>query len=237
MATAHRITGDTVRAFRADTGLSQSEAADALGTSKKTIYNWEARGSEPLPENAAIRFAGGVRRWAATFDTGRMLSANLAEAVELNLADPGPRSTYRDDALKRTLEEWLHRETSRYGAPREQVSNYLRIVQLASDALDFAELANRMGVNPGTVGEIAAGVVDVLIDSGAYNVYGRSVETSGEMLALVARGSQMARNAIDASRARRGESVDHAGLSQGDYLLGARDDDDDLEAEAQQEEP
>lgn len=52
-------TGDDVRAFRIDRGLSQDEFARQVGVTSITVSSWERKGARPLPANASDKIVVG----------------------------------------------------------------------------------------------------------------------------------------------------------------------------------
>lgn len=52
-------TGDDVRAFRIDRGLSQDEFAKQVGVTSVTVSSWERKGARPLPATASDKIAVG----------------------------------------------------------------------------------------------------------------------------------------------------------------------------------
>lgn len=156
------ITGNTVREVRELLGLSQAETADQLGVAKKTVYNWEARGEDALPETAGRRYALFARRLLTERGLALDVSQELRDKIGLTGRALLPAEVYAGVLDARRLDR--NEEFARSGVE-------LEIGLFAEKGAKIAALALDQGVDPSVVQELARSLVNIYVDSGAFATF------------------------------------------------------------------
>lgn len=193
---AAQITGNTVREFRLLVGQTQTELAAELGTVKKTVYNWESRKEEPLPEQAAFKFAEGAARLLTEGNLWQKASKHLVFALQNQV---GGLSFDETTAIGRIAEEARSAATFHRRAEEkwdDEESPLTRLVQLAPSVLDFAELGLDLDVESRLISEFAVATLNILVESGAWMLAQGPVDANSDIvLASLERASALGRSA------------------------------------------
>lgn len=222
MSTDPVITGDTIRNARAEAGMTQAEAAIAWNISRKTVFNWEARGSDPLPARAQDRarhlldrLAGGPARYrtgaiAGEADTEWMVDRMVASQLRL-------RDSLRDQGS--TV------------AVRHILSAFKDLEAAAS----FVEALPRFDSPVATINRVATALMDSFLDSGLMQFLMPIPEVRERVFSVLEQLGDLAVITEEGARELREEAL--RAVSQADVTLAASDADIDAEVEAQQEEP
>lgn len=170
------ITGSTVREFRELVDWSQADAAAKLGVAKKTVYNWEARGDEPLPDRAARRFVAHALDVVSSRglmakvppELRAQLQARLSELPNPDGADAVQRDD--DDAFAR----FLYERTSTVVRSTEDRDDLVRRLDKLhkhfDEAVELAEEAIELEVPRADVDLLLRGAIAIFISSGAFGV-------------------------------------------------------------------
>lgn len=178
------ITGNTVREFRELADWSQADAATELGVAKKTVYNWEARGDEPLPLRAARRFVDHAREVVDSRDLWAKVPPELRERFEARATGRGSATKEADGGSERRdeadpLARYLHERTSKVVLSTEDRDDLVRRLDKVhkhfDEAVELAEEAIRLEVPRSDVDLLLRGAIAIFISSGAFGVVSRAL--------------------------------------------------------------
>lgn len=208
------ITGDTIRNLREHLGLTQAEAAERWEVSRKTVFNWEAYGEEPLPGRAQTRARHALEKPQPSQDRDDIDERDVEQFAK--------RLFQSNQALRGAVDEHGLRPVV-----KEMIAMHGQLEHAAS----FIEAAARLHVDPASIRLAARTLADLYIDSGVLRIL--MAQDSQRALEPLSRLSAMAVFRQDSPSDRWIFSP----LSEADVTLAASDADIDAEVEAQQEEP
>lgn len=153
------ITGQTLRAARQNARMTQQELADGLGIALRTVGNWERGGAVPR------------KHWKQIVEL--LPQADRSEAPRRSTpAEPEERERMVND-LYRAVQR-LRAQAASAEDPNAFVDKVLRLYEGAVKALDWAEEAVEVGVDPALIRDFTSALVAVAIDSGTVGMLARS---------------------------------------------------------------
>ncbi|MCG7284990.1 helix-turn-helix domain-containing protein [Cellulomonas sp. ACRRI] len=197
MKHASDVTGSLIRRFRASLNLSQQEFAERLKVAKKTVYNWEARGDDALPDQAQARF---VRALQSSVPS-RIALAEIPSEV---LASVQP---VVDEDEVSVLAQQMTEAASRLQAAaasrdaNEVARDALGLATGIESLMDTLDVAVRLGVHPAIIKSLAQGAVDALVDAGLVPLLSR-LDQSDRVMALLQRATGIYRESVEKSPRR-----------------------------------
>ncbi|MBT2503011.1 helix-turn-helix transcriptional regulator [Curtobacterium sp. ISL-83] len=169
--------------------MTQQELAEKVGSSLRTIGNWERSGVVP-------------RKWWSGIK-----SALPAAEVELPIPPRQDRGTAHEedrndlaDAMSDAINRFRQRASE--GGAEQAVEQQIEIYEGAVDTLDWAEIAIAAGVDSDLIGQLTAAVVSVFIDAGTLGLMRRVPEPLNPMTTIVYRAAAIAEHARQVNPAR-----------------------------------
>lgn len=182
------ISSNQLRTARRVANLTQTELAEILGVSKRTVVNWEREGGG-VPPRSESQVRGAL-------DFSYMEGREVDPSVK-DLLDPAPVGV--DPDLRNDIAEQIFEGSKRAqrlrAADREGASRFLADTIIgARDTIQFAEAASRAGAHPATVLKLIEGAMAAVIETGAGSIPGEPAQIFIED--VVTRGGAVAREAV-----------------------------------------